>query len=387
MARIALVCEPPDGGVAEHVAQLALKLPEHGHDATVLAPAGFAPAERLASAGVHVRTLDVRRSYREPWTDARALAHLVHELRTGRFALVHAHSAKAGVLARLAAASTRTPSVYTPHCFPFVGEVNTARRLLGLTVERTLARVTSAVVCVCRAERDLAVSHRIDPRGSLVIVYNGCPACADGSAQPELVALRARGPIVGAVTVLRRQKRLDLLVACAPRLLRAVPEAQIAIVGGGPEESRLRAQATRLGVPIAFMPFREPSAHALRALDVYVLPSGWEAFPIGLIEAQACGVPQVVTDVGGNSEAVTPLTGLVVPPRDPVALADALIALLRDPERRTAMAAASRLRHAERFSLEQMVAGTAAVYAAVLGGSISTRRGRRSPPAESPAVF
>jgi glycosyltransferase involved in cell wall biosynthesis len=385
MARIALVCEPPDGGVAEHVAQLALKLPDHGHDVTVLAPAGFAAAERLEAAGTRLRTLDVRRTYRQPWADAHALAQLVRELRGGRFALVHAHSAKAGVLGRLAATLTSTPSVYTPHCFPFVGEVSRARRRLGLASERTLARVTSAVVCVCREERDLANTYRVDPRGSLVVVHNGCPACEEVAPQPELLALRTRGPVVGAVSVLRRQKRLDVLIACAPRVLRAVPEAQIAIVGGGPEERRLRAQAVRLGVDIAFMPYRAPSARALRALDIYVLSSGWEAFPIGLLEAQACGVAQVVTDVGGNAEAVTPATGLVVPPGDPVALADALIALLRDPERRTAMAAASRLRHAERFSLEQMVAATAAVYAAVLDGSVSTRRGRRSPQAESPA--
>jgi polysaccharide biosynthesis protein PelF len=77
-------------------------------------------------------------------------------------------------------------------------------------------------------------------------------------------------------------------------------------------------------------------------------------------------VPQVTTDVGGNREAVDDATGLVVPPSDPAALAAALVALLRDPARRAAMAAASRRRHAERFSLERMLAATAAVYARVL---------------------
>ena len=105
-----------------------------------------------------------------------------------------------------------------------------------------------------------------------------------------------------------------------------------------------------------------------------MLASSWEAFPIGALEALACGVPQVATAVGGTREAVVPETGLLIPPRDPAALADAVIELLRDP--RAARGGCPR-RHArgtrERFTVERMVAGTAAVYDAVL----SKRRGRR----------
>jgi glycosyltransferase involved in cell wall biosynthesis len=167
------------------------------------------------------------------------------------------------------------------------------------------------------------------------------------------------GPVVGAVTVLRRQKRLDVLLAAAPQILAAVPGATVAVVGNGPEEAALRAAADPR---VAFRPFRAPAARYLQALDVYVLPSGWEAFAIGLLEAQACGVPQVATDVGGTREAVVPETGLLVPPGDPAALAEAVVALLQDPQRRAAMGAASRARHAERFTVERMVAATAALY-------------------------
>ena len=112
--------------------------------------------------------------------------------------------------------------------------------------------------------------------------------------------------------------------------------------------------------------YRPPTANHLRELDVYVLASSWEAFPIGPLEALACGVPQVVTAVGGTREAVVPETGLLIGPRDPGALAAAVVELLQDEPRRMAMRAASRERHAAQFTVDRMVAGTAAVYARVL---------------------
>jgi glycosyltransferase involved in cell wall biosynthesis len=83
---------------------------------------------------------------------------------------------------------------------------------------------------------------------------------------------------------------------------------------------------------------------------------------IGLLEAMACGVPQVASAVGGTPEAVAGETGLLVPPADPRALAEATVALLRDPARRRVLRAASRERHAARFTVERMVAETAATY-------------------------
>jgi glycosyltransferase involved in cell wall biosynthesis len=118
-----------------------------------------------------------------------------------------------------------------------------------------------------------------------------------------------------------------------------------------------------------------------------VLPSSWEAFPIGVLEALACGVPQVATDVGGTGEAVAPDTGVLVPPHDPAALASGVSALLADPGRRAQMAAASRARHAQRFGVERMVAATAAVYEEVLSSRPRRRRisARRSASADSAA--
>jgi glycosyltransferase involved in cell wall biosynthesis len=365
MARIALVCEPPDGGVAEHVARLATGLGVHGHEAVVF----------------DSRRLPFRRDYAHPHLDARALGRLTRALEG--FELVHAHAAKAGVIGRLAARLRGLPALYTPHCFPFVGEVSEARRRFGLGTERALAPLTAALICVCEDERHVARAAGI--RAPLHVVHNGCPSCpaargGGGAAGGDGGAAGGDGGAavgggggdgaltVGAVTVLRRQKRLDVLLAAAPRILDA--GARVVIAGDGPERDALRRQADPR---VVFEPWRGSAAEHLHELDVYVLPSSWEAFPIGVLEALACGVPQVATDVGGTREAVTPETGILIEPRDPEALASAVLELLADDDRRTRMAAASRERHAAHFTLDRMIERTAAVYDEVL----STRRGRR----------
>lgn len=141
MTRIALVCEPPDGGAAQHVHWLALGLPRHGYEPIVLVPRNFAHLDDLRRV-CEVVTVPFRRDYAHPHDDVLSLARLVPVLR--RTALVHSHWAKSGVLGRAAARLARRPAVYTPHGFPFVGEISTLRREFGVVVERVLAPLLGA---------------------------------------------------------------------------------------------------------------------------------------------------------------------------------------------------------------------------------------------------
>jgi len=373
MARVLLVFEPPDGGVAEHVAQLAAGLARAGHEVEVAGPEQATPWARLDSEGIPIHRVALRRGYGRPWRDAAALWALIGLVRRGRFDLVHCHSAKAGVLGRLAARATRVPALYTPHCFGFVGDVSRGRRAFAIAVERALGPRTAAIVCACDAERGRALEQRVAPEARLRRIYYGTEPCAgDVAADAALLELRGDGPLAAAIAVLREQKRIDLLLDATPRVLARVPDARIAVVGNGPLREPLLERAAALGLDreprFAFLPFESPPARYLRALDVFVLPSAWEAMPIAVLEALACGVPQIATDVEGTGEAVGPETGVLVPPRDVDALVEALVALLSDPERRARLAAGSRARHAERFSIERMVGETAHLYAEVLAG-------------------
>ena len=383
MARVLHVFEPPDGGVAQAVAQLAQGLGAHGYEVEVAGPRAAAPYAALAFLEVPVHRLAFARGYDAPHRDARALAQLVQVLQGGRFDLVHCHAAKAGALGRIAGRLVGVPVLYSPHCLPFVGDVSSPRTRVSLALERALGPLTAALVCVCEAERRVATDHALVRAGRATVVRNGARTDIDRADVDErLLRLRGDGLLVGAVTVLREQKGLPDLLRAAPRILAAVPQARIAIVGDGPEREGLELQAAALGLAddprFALLPYEGPSARHLRALDLYVLPSWWEALPIGALEAMACGVAQVATDVGGTGEAVTGATGRLVAAHDPRALAGAVVDLLRDDAGRRARALASPRAHAERFTVERMVGETASLYTRVLSAAASTGRGRRA---------
>jgi glycosyltransferase involved in cell wall biosynthesis len=350
--------------VADHVGALAHGLPAHGWEVEVAGPTSASIYDSLRAAGVAVHAIDpLARGYGRPWCDYRAGSQLGSLLDDGGFDLLHCHSTKAGLVGRLVGRRRDAKVIYTPNCFAWVGEVPGWRRAVAPPVERALGRSTDKLICVAEAERREALEHRIADRSALELVYNGSSPCESFAESPFPDDGR---PLVAAVSVLRRQKRLDVLIEAAPLILAAVPETRIGIVGEGPEEAALRAKLASMDAAVReaveMMPFVPPSARYLNALDVFVLCSSWEAFPIAVLEALACGVPQVCTDVGGTAEALTEETGIVIPPRSPRALADAVVDLLRDPERRARMSAAGRARHAALFTQERVVAETAAVY-------------------------
>jgi glycosyltransferase involved in cell wall biosynthesis len=369
--RVLLAFEPPDGGVADSVLYLARGLGSHGWKAEVAGPPGSLVQAAIEAAGVRYHAIALSRGYARPDRDLEGLLALRALLREGRFDVAHLHSSKAGFLGRLASVAARTPWIYSPHCFSFVGPVGRVRSTFGMVVELALGRIGGGmIVAVADAERREALSHRLAPPERVALIRNGCPPCPARLEPDAALAQFADGhPTAGTLCVLRRQKGVANFLRAAGAILTVIPDARLAVVGDGPERHALETRARGLGLDgrVRFFAYRGPAARQLASLDVFVLPSLWEAFPLSLLEALACGVPQVATDVGGTSEAVVDgVTGLLVPPGDVGSLADAVTTLLRDPVRRAGMSTASRARHTQRFSVDAMIGATAAVYDAVV---------------------
>jgi glycosyltransferase involved in cell wall biosynthesis len=363
MPRVLLVFQPTDGGVFRHVRDLAERLPAHGFDVALAAP----PLTEAAPADTVV-TLPLVRAP-SPGADARALSGLVRAVRALRPDIVHAHSSKAGAVARLARLlAPRVPVVYTPHGFAHAGyfESRAQRRAYGLA-ERALTPLASRIVCVCEAERRLALGLGAGSRAR--VVHNGIDPPAETPVHPEVAALRERGPVIATVTLLRPGKGIETLLDALPAVLAAHPGVQLAIAGTGVDRERLEGRSRALGVAAAvhFLGFVGETAGVLRGADVFVSSSWAESFPYVVLDAMALGRPIAATRVGGVAEAVRDgECGLLVAPRDAEALARALSRLISEPARAEEMGARARSRVTTRFTRERMLEGLAAVYGDVL---------------------
>lgn len=373
MPRALLLFEPPDGGAPEVVLNLALSMERHGWSALVAGPARASIRERLEQAEIEYLPVgDLTRGSGSPLAVLRALRTLNALLARERFDVIHCHSSKAGVLGRLLGVRRRTPVVYSPHCFAFLRDLGRIARSAPAAIERVLAPLTSAYVCVCESERAAALKLPLVSVDRAHCIYNGVPdPLSDASPEQALLDFKGDGLLVGAVTVLREQKRLDVLIEAIPVVLERIPDARFAIIGNGPMQAQLEEQAAACGLGedarFGFFPFTPPSGRYMSTLDLYVLSSAWEAMPVGVLEALSWGVPQVATSVGGTAEAITDETGRLVPPKHPRALADAIVAMLASPRLRTSAGAASRERHRAMFDAERMVRETVGVYEGLLG--------------------
>jgi len=364
VTRVLLVYQPTDGGVGRHVADLAAGFADHGYEVVLCGPA--AP-DGFRKSQPHMR-LDLQRAI-APRADLRALAAFERIVRAVQPDIVHAHSSKAGAIARVGRfLNPRTPVIYTPHGYAFAGHFSREiERFAYREIERALALFASRVVCVCEAEARLA--RTIGPASRVRVVHNGIEPAGDGSIHPRMAELARAGPVICALTLLRPGKGLETLIDATPALLARHPRTQIAIGGEGPDLDALRSRALARGVGDA-VHFIGPCADplgVLRGAEIFVHPSWAEAFPYVILEAMSIALPIVASDVGGIGEAlVDGESGLLVPLGDEEALARTLIGLLDDADRRTRMGTAAKLRVEQRFTRAAMIDRLMHVYNEVL---------------------
>jgi glycosyltransferase involved in cell wall biosynthesis len=367
MTRVLIVYQPTDGGVGRHVADIAAGLADHGYEAVLCGPG---PPEQLRHRDPPIRRLELQRAVapRADLANLRAFMRIAGEVKPD---IVHAHSSKAGAIARLGRlARPRTPVLYTPHGYSFAGHfTRRAERAAYRETERALAPFATRVLCVCEAEARLA--RQIGPAKRVRVLYNGVEPIEAGPADSRMLDLSRRGPVICAVTLLRPGKGLETLIDATPGVLRVHPNAQVAIVGDGPDLADLRARAHACGVAhsVHFLGSSADPIGMMRGASVFVHPSLAEAFPYAILEAMSLGLPVIASDVGGVGEALGKDGGLLVEPGDAPSLTRALLALLDDPHRASRMGGAARRRIEGRFTRTAMIDRLIGIYEEVRGRS------------------
>jgi glycosyltransferase involved in cell wall biosynthesis len=363
-------------GGQQQLLYLTRGLEERGVVSVVAASQGSPLAQRLRRQDLPVLELPATPIFSPKL--GRALHHILAD-RTWH--VLHAHTARAHTLGFLA---FRMPPPRPFHRPSFV----VARRVDFVPSRDPLTRLKytntgQTIICVSEAIRRILLVYGVAP-DSLRVVRDGVQL--PGTSQPgdplptdldpqrcqqERLDLRAElgvpenALLLGNIAQLVEHKGHRYLLEAMTIIRRAVPSAHLVILGSGELEKDLRRRAELLALDgsVTFAGFRPDAARYLPALDLFVLSSVEEGLGTSTLDAQAAGIPVVVTRAGGSPEAMRDgETGLLAEPGDAAALAQQAIALLNDPARRARMGAAGRLHVAEVFTADRMVEETLATY-------------------------
>jgi glycosyltransferase involved in cell wall biosynthesis len=359
--RIAQIVTRADetGGAQVHVRDLSEALLASGHEVVVLAGGQGSFSAELTARGIPHRHIPHLAVPLAPGKDFLALCEIVRELRRVQPDIVAAHSAKAGLLGRIAAAALGYPAVFTPHGWSIGDRISRSKGIFFRYIERAASAFSSRIVNVCNYEVDLAVSTGVAKAPKLVMVHNGLPDVDDdlranpSTDPPRLVMVARMAEPKDHATLLSALSRLQYL----PWTLE--------LVGGGPLEATLKQQAVELGISdrVDFLGhIADPSAR-LRSAQIFVLASRSEAFPYSILEAMRAGLPVIASRVGGIPEAVEHGgNGLLTPPRDVDALERVLSQVLSAPTLRKKLGDNGRRRFLASFTFDQMFAKTMLIY-------------------------
>lgn len=357
------------GGAQTHVLALCQEL--IGRTSLIAVIGGTDPAtplgEGLQALGVPVRSLTQLGNSLSPWRLFAAVRALLTLIREHRPDVIHAHSAMAGVVARIAGWVAGTPVIYTVHGFGFKSEVPAARRSAAWLAERALARFTSHMICVSEYERDLA--RRLPIASDRVSVIANAVTDTPDRADPGDPRLR-----IIMVARSARPKRPDLLLQALALLRdRLGHEVPASLIGGGPDLEIQRVLSRQLNLrSVAFPGDVSDVPRRLAQHAIFVLMSDHEGLPISVIEAMRAGLAIVASDLPGVRELVSPGQHGLLVPNEVDALATALAQLAASGQLRARLGEAARQRYEALFNPSRMAEAVLTLY-----GQIATHDSAR----------
>ena len=338
-------------------------------------------AEELRGEGFEVHPVPFKRKVMT-LSHFAAFLRLYRLMRQRRYDVVHVHTPFAQVVGRIAAKLAGVPVIlYTSHGFQFHDSRSPWARAVIIGIERLLGRWTDLVFTQSKEDAETAVRVGIAPIDRVLWIGNGIqldrfkPEPVDMTAREEF-DLEPGHIVVGFIGRIVREKGVVELIEAMAQVISQAPAARLLVVGdtlasdGDTAAKRLVQRSIRehgLEDKVRFAGLRDDIPCLLRAMDVFVLPSWREGMPRSIIEAMAIGLPVVATDIRGcREEVVHGETGLLVPPKRPDRLAEAILAVVSDPPLAAEMGARGRQRAAEWFDEREVVQRQLLAYGKLL---------------------
>lgn len=322
-----------------------------------------ADADAFRQLGYVVRPIQIDREI-SPIKNLRSLMDLMQLMRQQQYDLVHVHTPIAAVLGRMAAKVAGVKRiVYTAHGFPFHDLLSPQQYAIYFAIEKFCAQFTDLILTQSHEDFVTAQQKKLCPASKVRHLNNGVDthkfsqqrlSLAAQTRLREQLGLPPDALVVGTIGRLTRQKGFVYLVEAIAQLRPRFPQLRLLIIGGElstdpePFQAELMDRVKVLGLQdsVIFTGFRDDTPELLGLLDVFCLPTYFgEGLPRSILEAMAMGLPIVTTDIRGCREAVIPdENGLIVPPKDSDALAEALGQLLSDRALRQRFGESSRQR-------------------------------------------
>lgn len=363
------IVESAGGGVARHIEDLCIGLIQkdvgiHIVYSPIREDDIFRAAiKRLQSAGASLISIPMQRAPHA--SDIQVIREIQKYIKYNKsIKIVHGHSSKGGVYARLARIGTRLHSVYSPH--GFVPWLPQPQRALYITLERAMRFATSAIIVV--SEKEMQFARRLGyPKELIHLVPNGISldgkAGASRTKARQLLNLSPHDKVIGFVGRFASPKSPLLLIDAFAIIAHDHPNAKLVMVGTGPllPLAKGRARSLSLQDRILFPGYMD-GRDAMAAFDLFALTSEYEGFPYVILEAMAYGLPIVATNVGGTELAIFDNeNGYVVQVGDVGGFAEKLNLLLSNDALRLEMGAES-LKKVNNFSIDNMVNITLRIY-------------------------
>lgn len=339
--------------------------------------AGGELEQNMRECGIPVKVLCSNRPGSGSFYDLIEIVRLAYFMRKNRIDIVHTHLFESNVIGRIAAKLAKVPvTVSTIHnIYHWKKGKGFKNRIKALVDKITANYFTDMLIAVSDSVRKYHIDLGFNAK-KIVILRNMVDLNEfkplhnfDPVKKRRELRLDINCPVILNVAVLSEQKGHKYLLKAAKSILTTVPNTQFLIVGDGPLKAQLMSIAKIAGVSdnVTFIGMRKDIPELLSTCDIFVMSSLWEGLPITLLEAMAMAKPIVATSVGGIPEVIeNGKDGILVPPKDPEALADAIIYLLRNKEKAKEMGIAAMKKVEEQYSASVVVRKLEQLYEELL---------------------
>jgi len=348
------------GGTEKHLSHLVLNLPRSLFNCSVIA-FDLGPnvlVDKMRSAGIPVMHLPVGREY-TPNAIKRAF-ELSRFIKANDIDIVQTYHQKSDTFGAIAAKCSGVKYIVSSK-----RDMGQYRKIWHVALNKALKNLFNKVIVVADAVGEMIVSKEGISRSRIVKIYNGVdateftpPTDSQRTVEKERLGFRAEDFVIGMVANFRTEKNHNIFFEGVSEALKKIPSLKVLAIGGGPllEQFRKRYAHDEIGSSILFPGAVKEVVKYLWAMDVgCLIPGRNEGFSNSVLEKMAVGLPLIVTDVGGNAEAVIDQeNGLVVKPNDVGAFVNALLAMHADPKMRRRMGVKSRELVEKKFSLQAM---------------------------------